>query len=83
MVLKWNGSNPDLSGKWCNNALAKPDASEKSAGRLALLAALAPHRITEEYVHEFSAAFPGDRKLLGVLAWSSFTAARKIGSWLR
>jgi len=83
MVLKWNGSNPDISGKWCDNALAQLDASEKSAGKLALLAALAPHRITEEHVQDFSAAFPGDRKLLGVLAWSSFTAARRIGSWLR
>ena len=83
MVMNWNGGDPDISGRWCDNALARLESSEKSAGRLALLAALAPYRITEEHVREYSASFPGDGRLLGLLAWSSFTAARRIGSWLR
>ena len=81
-VEKWNGSDPGMGYGWCEEAIASLSEADKTAGRLALLAALAPHRIDETIIRAFSSHFPGDEKLLSALAWSSFTAAKKIGSWI-
>jgi AhpD family alkylhydroperoxidase len=78
----WNGNDPGMDSAWIEQALSGLDEKERSAGKLALLAALAPYRITDELVTAFSTQFPGDADLLSALAWSSFTAARKIGTWL-
>ena len=81
-VEKWNGCDPGMDNRWCEEAIAPLGETDKSAGRLALLTALAPYRVDETIVDEFSTHVPGDAKLLSALAWSSFTAARRVGSWL-
>ena len=81
-VGKWNGSDPGMDNGWCEEAISLLGVTDKTAGRLALLTALAPYRVDESTVHAFSASFPGDIRLLSALAWSSFTAARRVGSWL-
>jgi AhpD family alkylhydroperoxidase len=81
-VANWNGSDPGMDNGWCEEVISPLGVTDKSAGRLALLAALAPYRVDESTVHAFSASLPGDASLLSALAWSSFTAAKKIGSWI-
>ena len=81
-VEKWNGNDPGMDNGWCEEAISQLGVTDKSAGRLVLLTALAPYRVDESTVHAFSASFPGDARLLSALAWSSFTAARRVGSWL-
>ncbi|NTW10073.1 MAG: alkylhydroperoxidase, partial [Chlorobiaceae bacterium] len=81
-IATWDGSDPGTGTAWMEAMLKRLDEPDITAGRLALLAALAPYRITEELVTAFSAQFPEDADLLSVLAWGSFTAARKIGTWL-
>jgi hypothetical protein len=49
---------------------------------LALLTAIAPYQVDEEVIQRFRDYYPKDDELVGALAWSSFTAARKIGTWL-
>ena len=63
-------------------ALAGLDDAEKPAARLTLLTALAPYQIDENTIAAFSAQQPGDDKLIAATAWASFTAARRIGTWL-
>ncbi len=82
-ISNWNGSTSELSLAWCEDAIGRFDESTQSAARLALLTALAPKRVDEETVLDFRKHFPQDEKLIGVLAWSSFAAARKIGTWLQ
>lgn len=83
-LQSWDGTEPDDINNWCREATAKlKGESEKDAGKLALLTALAPYRVDETVVHSFSASSPGDGRLISALAWSSFAAARKIGSWLQ
>lgn len=81
-VEEWSGSEPGLSRSWAEPAVSGLEAKSRPAARLALLAALAPHHVAEDVIAGFLSQYPGDERLLGALAWSSFTAARRIGSWL-
>ena len=81
-VEQWNGSDTMLDFSWIARNVDHLDASKKSAGHLALLTALAPYRVNETIIHDFSLHYPGNGQLVAALAWSSFTAARRIGSWL-
>jgi hypothetical protein len=58
----------------------KPAVVAPSTGACA--AALAPHQIDATVIAAFRARWPADSALLGALAWPSFTAARRIGTWL-
>jgi AhpD family alkylhydroperoxidase len=81
-VQQWNGEDHGIESGWLDEAIANLGEGEQDAGRLALLTALAPWRVDEKIVQNFSFHLPGDERLVAALAWSSFTAARKIGSWL-
>lgn len=81
-VDSWNGEDPGLSRRWVEDAVAELDDEHKSAGRLALLTALASYQVDAEAIEAFRAAHSGDDKLVGAVAWASFTAARRVGTWL-
>jgi AhpD family alkylhydroperoxidase len=81
-IAAWSGEEPPLGGAWLEAAIADLPDRRRAAARLALLAALAPYRVDAAQVAAFRAAWPGDRALIAVTAWASFTAARRIGSWL-
>jgi AhpD family alkylhydroperoxidase len=78
----WDGKEPGLSRNWVEERIVRLDKEAKAVGRLLLLTALAPYQVDEKVIGTFTASHPGDDKLLGVLAWGCFTAARRIGSWL-
>jgi AhpD family alkylhydroperoxidase len=50
--------------------------------RLALLAALAPHRLTAQEVAACRRHGVREDALVGVLAWASFQASRRLSEWL-
>ena len=81
-VGRWQGEDPGLSLAWLEESIRGLAESSKPGARLALLAALAPHRIDEKLIGEFRRNQAADEQLLGALAWASFTAARRISSWL-
>ena len=81
-LSQWAGKTSELSLAWAEDAISRFDEATESAARLALLTALAPNRIDEGVVLAFRKHFPEDEKLLGALAWASFAAAKKIGTWL-
>lgn len=78
----WTGEEPPLGGGWLDEPLAGLPERERSAGRLALLAALAPHRAHGGEVEAFRRRWPGEAPLVGTLAWASFEAARRVSEWL-
>ena len=47
-----------------------------------VLTALASYQVDEGAIHAFRSQYQRDDKLTGAAAWASFTAARRIGSWL-
>ncbi len=82
-LSEWNGKTDELSLAWSEDAISRFDEATQDAARLALLTALAPYRVDVNVILAFRKHFPGDDKLVGALAWASFTAARRIGTWLQ
>jgi hypothetical protein len=58
------------------------DAEMQPLAKLILLGALAPHQVDECVIAAFRKILPDDSQLIEALAWGSFTAARRVGSWL-
>lgn len=81
-IDSWRGENPGISKNWVEVPTKKLNGGKRISARLALLTALVPYQVDENLVLTFKNYFPGDKKLLGLLSWASFAAAKKIGSWL-
>lgn len=79
---RWSGEDPGLGAGWLDAAIARLPDQEQPAGRLALLSAIASYRVDERVVNAFRRDHPADRDLVGAVAWASFAAARRTGSWL-
>lgn len=78
----WDGRPRGLSLSWADSALGALTAADRPAGRLVLLAALAPHQIGQEDIDEFRRSAGGDAELIEAASWASLAAALRIGSWL-
>jgi len=81
-IAAWDGQDPPLGEAWARETVDGLPRDHRLAARLALLAALAPHRVGASDVAAFRAAWPGERTLVAVTAWAAFTAARRIAGWL-
>ena len=81
-IAAWNGEDPGLSRGWVQEAIARLDETAKPVARLALLTALAPYQVDAGVIEAFRAQQPKDDRLIAAAAWASFTAARRIGTWL-
>ncbi|MEV5608789.1 carboxymuconolactone decarboxylase family protein [Streptomyces sp. NPDC052225] len=75
-VAKWDGSHPPAV--WGE----LPDRRERPGARLALLAALAPYRITEEDVAAWRVPPFTDHCLVHLIAYGAFAAVDRIESAL-
>ncbi|KAB8183654.1 carboxymuconolactone decarboxylase family protein [Microbispora catharanthi] len=78
-VADWDGEHPALSG-WPSGPLADVAPAQRPAARLALLAALAPYRVTDADVAAWREAGGGrsDADLVRLLAFGAITAVRRI-----
>jgi AhpD family alkylhydroperoxidase len=76
----WRGSTPGLSRSWADDAAGALSPADRPLGRLALLAAFAPHQVTKADIEGTGPA--GDAALVALTSWASMAAARRIGSWL-
>ncbi|SFJ77342.1 alkylhydroperoxidase AhpD family core domain-containing protein [Paenibacillus sp. UNC496MF] len=81
-IDEWDGAKPALGRGWVEQVVRPLDAPSRAAARLCLLTATAPYQIDDTLIDEFRAFFKEDRQLLNVLAWASFTVARKVGAHL-
>ena len=81
-VQAWDGKEPGLDRHWVEEAMNGLDEKSKDIGRLVLLTALAPYQVDKGAVNAFTTHITRDDRLIAALAWGSFTAARRIGTWL-
>lgn len=70
------GRSPGLGRGWAEEAVARLRPAERAAGRLALLTAIAAYQVDAAVIGDFRRAGAGDRRLIELTAWASFTAAR-------
>ena len=82
-INEWNPKTPGFGSKWLKEATINMDTQSKTATTIALLAVFAPYQITKETINNFRRFFPQQNQLLGIIAWASFTKARRIGKWLQ
>jgi hypothetical protein len=80
-IAGWTGEAPPLSTIWLEKPLAAVPAGDRPAVRLALLTAFAHYRVTDQDVSAYRAQHDSDEDLIGLLSWSAFGAARRIGAW--
>jgi AhpD family alkylhydroperoxidase len=81
-IGKWRGERLELRNGTVADVLQPLGPEQRSAGRLVLLTALAPHQVDETVIRDFANPESEQEKILGAISWASFTAARRIGSWL-
>ncbi len=79
----WKGEPAPLSRTWIHQAVAGLAEADRATGSLALLTALAPYQIDEEIIRAYRVHHLADAHLVGVVAWASFEASRRIASWLQ
>jgi AhpD family alkylhydroperoxidase len=79
----WKGDPPPISRSWVEPHVEKVPAQDQPALRLVLLTAVLSEQVDAKIINEFRAVYGGsDEKLIGVLAWASFSSARRVGTWL-
>jgi alkylhydroperoxidase family enzyme len=78
----WHGERRGPSRAWADSAVSGLPDTDKPAGRLALLTALASAQVDRTVIRAFRASRPGDAALIELTAWASLTAARRAGSWI-
>jgi AhpD family alkylhydroperoxidase len=76
-VADWDGGHP--STEWLDGRLASASPADRPAARLALLAALAPHELSDAHVAAWRAAGHGtDAELVRLLGFGAITAMDRI-----
>jgi hypothetical protein len=78
----WSGQPVGLGRSWADDALSGLTQADRPAARLALLTAFAPHQVGQPDIEEFRRGQRSDEDLIGLAAWASLAAARRVGSWL-
>ena len=81
-VGRWEGETPALGRHWVEDAIAAVAPGDRASARLALLTALAPSHVAEDVLADFRSTRVDDAALIGAAGWASFTAMRRIGTWL-
>jgi alkylhydroperoxidase family enzyme len=76
-LAAWDGTPPGPSRAWADDAAAGLPAGHRAAGRLALLACFASYQVTGSVIAPLD-----DRRLVELVGWASFTAARRLCSEL-
>jgi AhpD family alkylhydroperoxidase len=82
-VQSWHGEAMGLGRRWVEDALVEVGEEHRAVARLALLTALASYQVDASVVEGFQARYPHDAQLIAATAWASFTAARRVGTWLQ
>lgn len=77
-VAEWDGSHPPMTGGWPADLLRVLPDPDRAGVKLALLAAIAPYRITDTDVAAWRATHPADADLVRLLAFGAMAAVRRI-----
>ncbi|MGS2640094.1 carboxymuconolactone decarboxylase family protein [Streptosporangium sp. G12] len=79
----WDGEHPAMDGGWLDGPPADLPVADRPGVRLALLAALAPYRVTDADVAAWRAGHPDDADLVRLLAYGAITAVEGVEASIR
>jgi hypothetical protein len=80
-LRSWHGESPNLRSDWLAEGLEGLADEHQPAGRLAMLAALAPYRVEPGVIEAYRNGRP-DSDVVAAVAWSALAATRRIASWI-
>jgi len=75
---KWNGEQMPIDRRWIDRDVETLDGEDEVIARLAVVLAKAPYRVTEKMVVDVLGEGRDEERFVRVLAWASFTAARRF-----
>jgi AhpD family alkylhydroperoxidase len=75
----WNGELMPLSRSWVNAEVSGLSGQDRAIARLALVLAKAPYQVDAGLVEDVLAEDRSEERLIRILAWASFTGARRFG----
>lgn len=78
VVGGWDGAHPPVARGWLDEPTGSLPATDQAGARLALLAALAPYRVTDADVTAWRVTNPADADLVRLLAFGAMTAVTHI-----
>ncbi|MEW9550071.1 carboxymuconolactone decarboxylase family protein [Nonomuraea sp. NPDC050783] len=77
-VAAWDGEHPPMGDAWLDGPLAGLPGPARPAARLALLAALAPYRVTDADVAAWRAPGTSDGELVRLVAFGAVLATERV-----
>jgi AhpD family alkylhydroperoxidase len=81
-LASWHGGNRGLSRAWAADAVSGLPTQHQTAGRLALLIAMASYQIDQSVIDACRRTQGDDEALIGLTSWASLSAARRVGGWI-
>jgi hypothetical protein len=81
-LADWQGETPGDDQHWLSVALAGLPDSDRQAGRLALLTAIAPWQVSRLLLEMLREDGMAERTLVELVSWAALAAARRVGEWL-
>ena len=82
-LSQWNGEKMPLDSSWIERDIEGLEGQDKAIARLSVVIGKASYRVTEQMVQDVLNVDGEDNKeerFIRILAWSSFTAARRFTS---
>jgi len=74
----WRGQQMPISRSWVNADVEGLSGADAAIARLAIVLAKAPYQVDEQMAEAVLAADPDERRFIRILAWASFTGARRF-----
>jgi AhpD family alkylhydroperoxidase len=79
-LAAWDGRPPAIGQAWVGDALSELPPSDRAAGRLALLTAMASYQVTPSVIDDYRQGHPDDGSLVELTGWAAMAAARRFGN---
>ena len=78
----WNGEPMSLDSRWIDADVQGLSGDEEAIARLAVVVAKASYRVTDKMVNDVLGTNHDEERFIRILAWSSFTTARRFAQIL-
>jgi AhpD family alkylhydroperoxidase len=79
-LKNWHGERMPLSRSWVEAEVGDLTGADLAIARLAIVLAKAPYQVDEGLVQDVLDHVPDETRFIRILAWASFSAARRVAA---